>query len=258
MKIQYLSDLHLDFAPMLDLTNSEGADVLVLAGDLAEYPRGLDWLLRQAKQYKYVLYVLGNHEFYHNEYNDVLVGVREYCKNTNILFLHNETFYYNDVVFVGSTFWTDFRGKNPIAMLACQKGMNDYNCIRHKSVFNPRAGTFKITPEFILHKHEQAVEYVFETCKIWADKKVVVITHHAPSLQAYKNSPHRGDILNAGFASDYDRVIMNYPNIKAWIYGHLHDTHTYKIGETQLYINARGYKPYGEDKNFNLKACFEI
>jgi Icc-related predicted phosphoesterase len=243
---------------MSDLDNTENADVLILAGDLAEYPEGLDWLLKQACKYTYVFYVLGNHEFYRNEYYETIRQVKKFFNQTNVIVLDNSSFIHEDVVFIGSTFWTDFQGKNPVAMLNVQLGLNDYNYITYKTIPGLSDKQIKITPEFVLHQHEQARDYIFDTCDKYKDKKVVVITHHSPSMRAYDNSGFRGDKLNAGFASNYDAVITRHPNIKAWVYGHIHDTHTYKIGETNLYCNARGYARCGEDVKFNLNACFNV
>lgn len=258
MKINYISDLHIDITAMPDLENSEKAEVLVVAGDLAEYPTGLDWLLKQASKYTYVFYVLGNHEFYRNEYYETISETKKFFDKTNVIVLNNSSFIYKDVVFVGSTFWTDFQGKNPVTMLRVQRGLNDYNYIKYKTVPGPSGRLLKITPEFILHKHEQAVEYVFDICDTYKDKKVVVITHHSPSLRAYDNSVYRGDVLNAGFASNYDSIIERHSNIKAWVYGHIHDTHDYTIGTTRLYCNSRGYTLYNEDRKFKPNACFNV
>ena len=61
MKIQVLSDLHIEFEAFN--VNTDNADLVVLAGDIHVDNRGVLWALENIKD-KPVLYVLGNHEFY--------------------------------------------------------------------------------------------------------------------------------------------------------------------------------------------------
>ena len=71
VKIQVISDLHLEASPVekaTDIVNvSSGADVLIIAGDLGSFYdlepmyKFLEWL---SPWYKYILYVIGNHEYY--------------------------------------------------------------------------------------------------------------------------------------------------------------------------------------------------
>jgi predicted phosphodiesterase len=65
MKIQLLSDLHLEHSdrhPPFELPAS-GADVVVLAGDIDNGTRAIDWA-EQTFPDQQVLYVPGNHEYY--------------------------------------------------------------------------------------------------------------------------------------------------------------------------------------------------
>ena len=251
MKINYMSDLHLDIASMADIYNEEAADILVVAGDLAEHPSGLDWLKRQATRYEHVLYVLGNHEFYGNEFEFVAPDVREKLINTNITLLDNNVFTYKDVVFIGSVFWTNFNKADPLAMWHCSRGLSDYTQIKHKGK--------SITPEFILEQHYTATAFVMNEVDKYtnSDKKMVVITHHAPSQMAYEGSIYKGDILNTGFASEYFDFVFE-SKIHSWIYGHLHDAHSYTIGDTNLHINARGYFGHEHVPGFSVNKCIEV
>jgi predicted phosphodiesterase len=96
MKIKLVSDLHLEFSD-INITNDEGCDVLILGGDIMiaeelydhmELPsynmygalpdlgrkqervkRFRDFLKRVSFQFPHVIYVAGNHEFYHGKWN---------------------------------------------------------------------------------------------------------------------------------------------------------------------------------------------
>ena len=73
MKIQLVSDLHLEFSDY-NIKNESNADVLILGGDImvaskvhkpeSEYGiRFRDFLKRCSFQFPHVIYVMGNHEF---------------------------------------------------------------------------------------------------------------------------------------------------------------------------------------------------
>lgn len=65
MKVRVLSDLHLEFTQYQpDTLPSFGEDLVVLAGDIGEAERSIEWARRVIPD-RPVVYVLGNHEFYH-------------------------------------------------------------------------------------------------------------------------------------------------------------------------------------------------
>jgi predicted phosphodiesterase len=69
MKIQIISDLHQEFGSM-DLS-FEGADVVVLAGDINLGTKGIEWIKSTITDIP-VIYVLGNHEYYKGSYPKTL------------------------------------------------------------------------------------------------------------------------------------------------------------------------------------------
>jgi predicted MPP superfamily phosphohydrolase len=78
MKIQYLSDLHLERKiDYLDLVksvviNKNNADILVLAGDILNFSLNeyeySDIFQYFSENWEYTLYIPGNHEYYNNYY----------------------------------------------------------------------------------------------------------------------------------------------------------------------------------------------
>jgi predicted phosphodiesterase len=61
MKLHILSDLHVEFESF-NPPETEAA-VVILAGDIHVGKKGIDWAKASFSD-KYVLYVLGNHEYY--------------------------------------------------------------------------------------------------------------------------------------------------------------------------------------------------
>ena len=123
MKIAYGSDLHLEFRGKLlenplPIHNTEGADVLVLAGDIVPYmeaghsPRHP---IRQffdlvTKEFPKVIYIMGNHEHYHGDFDQTKGELKRFLEPyNNVLFLEKEHVVIGDTAFFGATFWTDMK-----------------------------------------------------------------------------------------------------------------------------------------------------
>jgi len=94
------------------------------------------------------------------------------------------------------------------------------------------------------------------------DKKVVMMTHHAPSFKSKHPRYEDSDRLNHAYYSALDMLIMNNPQIKVWVHGHTHESHDYQIGETRIICNPRGYSMNGnndqENRKFDINKSFEV
>ena len=67
----------------------------------------------------------------------------------------------------------------------------------------------------------------------------VIVTHHAPSLRSI--SPvFDQDLLNAAFASALDEMVAA-SEVPLWVHGHTHHCVDYRIGNTRVVSNQRGY-----------------
>lgn len=114
MKIQYMSDLHMEFQENSRyLKNNElpvTGDVLVLAGDIfylkdkvAPLTKFWKWV---SENYRQVLIVPGNHEYYN--YSDVMErGLQwRWMFRENVGYYQNQVVRVNDIDFVLSTLWS--------------------------------------------------------------------------------------------------------------------------------------------------------
>jgi hypothetical protein len=117
MKIQLLSDLHLETDPDFLARPAPGADLLVLAGDIGSYRRGSlmtgdDFGLGSYAPSKGwptpVVYVPGNHEYDNVDFDETHARLRQLCGELGIHWLERETLVIDGVRFVGTTLWTDF------------------------------------------------------------------------------------------------------------------------------------------------------
>ena len=232
MRIHILSDLHLEFAPFQP--DKVNADVVVLAGDVHTGTNGIKWVL-EAFRDKPVIYVLGNHEFYGQKLQRLIADIKQIVHGTNVYVLDNDRVEINDVVFLGATLWTDFRlmGDPMVSGAVAQSGMNDFRRIRLLPNYR------RFLPKDARAFHSQSLEWLTQQTENAPDRKVVVVTHHAPSARSIPTRFER-DPLNAAFASNLDRFTAEC-GAALWIHGHIHHRSDYVVGSTRVIANPRGY-----------------
>ena len=267
MKIALISDVHLEFGDCF-FENTETADVLILGGDIMiaqelhdfkdpvndlhlkmvghraeSVIRYRNFLRRCSDMFKHVIYIAGNHEFYHGKWPIGIDYLREEVSNyPNITFLENETKDINKVSFVGCTLWTDMNKNDPNTLFAIRRAMNDYNTIR-----NSEDGYRKFSPEDTVKLHKQSLKYIESVVTKDPTKTYVVVGHHAPSKQSHKPRYEKDHLLNGAYSSDLSEFMLDHPQIKLWTHGHTHDKFDYVIGETRIVCNPRGYVGYEVD-----------
>lgn len=276
MKLALVSDIHLEFGP-INFQNTENADVLILSGDilisqeLHDFPKDTtvvnnisdrynkvkiyrDFLQFCSDNFKHVIYVAGNHEFYHGKFPIGIRYLREEAKNySNVYFMENDTMKIDDVLFIGCTLWTDMNRNDPITVYQVSEYMNDYRIIR-----NSDKNYRKLSSRDTLERNTESFKFISDTVKNNPNEKIVVVTHMSPSRQSthprYKDDYH----TNGGYSSQYDEFIMDNPQIKVWTHGHTHDSYDYTIGTTRILCNPRGYLNYEVfSPDFELKY-FEV
>ncbi|MCA3061731.1 MAG: metallophosphoesterase [Rhodocyclaceae bacterium] len=235
MKIHILSDLHNEFSKFVPPKTE--ADVVVLAGDIDNHRSGVYWAA--ATFDKPVIYVAGNHEYYHDNTKTLPAELRAAAKGTNVQVLDNYVTFIDGVRFVGSTLWTDFKlgssndweieeSKYDAASM-----MNDFNLINY--------GGRKLLPRDTQAFFADAVEFIQRELAKPFDGKTVVVTHHSPSPKSV-HARFAGHPINAAFSSDLE-YLMQEPNAPVlWIHGHTHDAFDYVVnGCTRVVANPRGY-----------------
>ena len=250
MKLHILSDLHIEFG---DFSVPDiGADVIILAGDIHVGDRGLRWILEQWLQPP-VLYVPGNHEFYHNAFPSLIDDLRQKARGTNVHVLENEALEINGFHFFGSTLWSDMNlfGDPEKAIAAADSGMNDYQVIQ--STTTSRV----LTPEETVRWHKQSVQKLEEFFTDTRDpEKTIVITHGTPTEQSIPVR-FQGHALTPAFASDMEHFILKHQP-RLWIHGHTHDSFDYHIGGTRIVCNPRGYAPNALNPEFEPGLAITI
>lgn len=272
MKIALGSDLHLEFGD-LEVKNEHNADVLILSGDIltaqelhdfkandAALPvsytrhgkaeRYREFLNKCSSEFPRVMYVAGNHEFYHGNYPDAYSILAEECTRfRNVYFLEQQLVFVEDFTFLGASLWTDMNKGDPTTINVCGMMMNDYKVIR-----NSKKNYSKLSVLDTVNRHKNTLKFFAEIIDNSPDVKYVVVGHHAPSKLSTKPQYEKDYHVNGAYSSDLTEFIEKHPQIVLWTHGHTHDAFDYVIGSTRIVCNPRGYIGYEETAdNFKFK-----
>lgn len=275
MKIAIVSDIHLEFGD-LDFDNTEGAEVLILSGDICVAkdmvqpdPHGImgehyrsnryqAFFERCSERFPHVIYVLGNHEHYHGDYAKTLEHLRNCLSRlTNLHIMEKETLTIGATVFVAGTLWTDMNQGDPQTLGHMKGYMNDFRIISDSRApvhFRDSDGNFhtrvgKWSPEASVTEHKAMLHMIKTTVEADPTARYVVVGHHAPSKLSTKPRYQHDVLVNGAYSSSLDDFILDHPQIRLWTHGHTHDVFDYMIGSTRVVCNPRGYDGHEEQAN---------
>ncbi|MDE5628657.1 MAG: metallophosphoesterase [Muribaculaceae bacterium] len=254
MKIQYASDLHLEFLEnsrwLKDNPLKAIGDVLILAGDIGylgddNYCRHpfWDWC---AESFCQTIVIPGNHELYksfdiNDLHEDWQLEIRpnvKVCYNCVIPLS-------NDIDLVASTLWAKI---HPWDEYQTERGVSDFRRIRN--------GEFRLSAQRFNEEHERCREFIERSVAASCARHIIVATHHVPSFELMADE-FKGSPINGAFTSELDVFIAN-SRIDYWIYGHSHRNINKTIGNTQCVSNQLGYIFQDGQKDFCRDAIIEI
>ena len=253
MKIRLWSDIHNEFG-RLNWTrrDDDNETTLIIAGDFQVGDNSFDLLLELCNAFKYVLYTCGNHEYYHNQMQQVnrQFGAFEAdCKN--FYFLNPGHVVLDGVRFIGATLWTDLNDNNPVTVAQVHRAMNDYVQIRigeTYSIEHDEKRVVELTPYHTMELNRQHSAYIEKVLAEPFDGKTVVFTHHAPLMQSvvadarYSHGKHL--TMNYAYGNTkLDRLFFDYDFV-AWMHGHVHFRQEYEFNGKMVYSRPRGYHRY--------------
>ena len=254
MKIQYASDLHLEFTDNWRILKQEEpmnvrGDILVLAGDIGylgddnyrTHPFW-DWA---SKNYQQVIVALGNHEFYKfydlsSMHNGLIGEIRP-----NIHYYYNAVVHIQDIDIIVSTLWADITLEDAYIT---EHSVTDFRRILY--------GEDILTFADFNREHKRCFEFIKQSVADSTAKHKIVITHHVPSYQLM--SPEfQGSRINGAFTVELADYIAT-SGIDYWIYGHSHRNIDKIIGTTRCVCNQFGYAFHNEHLTFDRNKVIEI
>jgi predicted phosphodiesterase len=273
MKIQLLSDLHLEADPGFIAAPAPGADLLVLAGDVGSYQTRRDgsvmdepdWGLQRFSplpQYAGwpmpVLFVPGNHEYDGLEMDEVHTGLRRACDRLGIAWLERETLMIDGVRFLGTTLWSDYDALVPAGATETERLRQREKAFRAANFYLHKMAGLR---HGVLFDAAAMRELALE-CQAWLRHALavphagttVVVTHFAPTL--HSADPRYGLAPGtAGFCNALDDLL---PHADLWLHGHLHCPTDVRLGRCRIVANPLGYARKGEQEGFRPSLTVDV
>jgi predicted phosphohydrolase len=252
MKIQYASDLHLEFQENRKFLKkypikSKG-DILILAGDIMPFTQ----LNNHSGFFNYIsdnfqvtYWIPGNHEYYYFDAATKCGAINEKIRE-NVLLVNNVSILYDDIKLIFSTLWSKIR---PSCQWQIERGVSDFHAIKYNG--------FRFSSEQFNRLHEESLDFIVSEISKKDNYKSVVVTHHTPTLKNYPEK-YKGSVINDAFAVELFDIIEIYKPA-LWIYGHTHfNTPDFNIGSTILITNQLGYVSHGEHLSFDTAKTITI
>lgn len=243
MRIQILSDLHFEFhgdngRSFVETLDPAGVDALVLAGDISvgdDLPEALGLLCRRFHDAT-VIYVHGNHEFYHSDLESVRQLTRQACgENRNLSWLDKSGVMVRGIFFWGAPLWFPHTVTDP----SLRQLLNDF-------------AEIKDFESWVYRENMDAVGFLMDNVQTGD----IVITHHLPS-QLCVAPRYRCSSLNPFFVCDLTAFILERQP-RLWLHGHTHDSIDVQIGKTRAICNPFGYARHDENRSFNDRFIIEV
>ncbi|MGY2184889.1 3',5'-cyclic adenosine monophosphate phosphodiesterase CpdA [compost metagenome] len=251
MRIALLSDIHLSVNaipfPEVD------ADIVVLAGDISRPAAAIDWAKACPAP---IVYVAGNHEFYGSDLISTYEQLHRLSQGTQIHVLERSEYVHDGVRFLGCTLWSDYRlyedaHERAHGIDLATALVRDFSRIR-------------ISPDFEDLFSPAVSQLVFLQTVAWLEDcfardsttPTVVISHFAPTRSSispmFASSP-----INSSFVSDLEERIRKWQPA-LWLHGHTHGSFDYRVGDTRVVCNARGYAKEGVNENPGFDGALVI
>ncbi len=216
----------------------DGRSVLVLAGDIDVDKHAVSLAQRTASRCRAIVQIAGNHEYYKGGSPQRLPTklCDALAEHDNVHFLDNSSVDIDDVRIIEATLWSDFKQGNDIAMREARMSINDFRRIRVGTLKAPYARKF--SPADAVALHTRSRHFVFSEIKKAHSLglKPVVVTHHARTLPEGSD----GSLISFAYGSDLTKAIVD-TKPAVWVHGYLHESLDYRIGDTRVVCNPRGY-----------------
>ena len=292
MRIQLLSDLHLESNPNYDPIPAPGADLLVLAGDIGSYQAGSSLITNHDEDFGLkrfsphfgwptpVIMVAGNHEYDGMDLDAAHDRLSEACLRLGITLLEKQTLVLKGspqaqrakhlinpspaqldvppIRLIATTLWADFdliavREKNTTALYRERE-----KAFRAANFYLEKMATWQNGHLFLAPQMRD----LSLDCQSWLRAelakpfcgKTIVVTHFAPSAKSQDPRFAMGP-GTAGFCNALDDLL---PSADLWLHGHLHCPSDYTVSRCRVVANPRGYARKNEQTKFIDTFCVEI
>ncbi len=250
-RLYYASDLHLELRNdkikneiTIKPLDSDARNFLALCGDIGcpYHPNYEKFLERHSLLYEQIFIIAGNHEYYSNTRQATMAQVDDkihevVAKFDNVVFLTAESpFILEDTIIAGCTLWSHVDGNAEVRMRDYQQiyiddaerstctrvsvaGGSNFGGNSKKKWIKAKRRLIRYTDILDLHLRDKTyLEWI-----VSSDRKVVVLTHHAPSISMMDDSETgRSNIAYSRYYATPLEYLFK-PPVVLWISGHTHD-----------------------------------
>jgi hypothetical protein len=240
VRLAVYSDLHLEIRPF-DPPAVE-ADVVVLAGDVDNGTRGIEWARDRFSGR--IIYVPGNHEYYLGSIGETSRDLRAAAAGARVDLLDCDRLDVSGVRFLACTLWTDYSLAGP-----AERGGVIERSRRH----NPDHAMIRdFAPEDAIALCGRHRAWLEQSLAEPFGGPTVVITHFAPHTGSIAPA-FAGHPANPGFIVPLTGL-MGGPRL--WIHGHTHTAFDYGVSGTRVFCNPRGYPD--ESTGFRADCVIDV
>lgn len=252
-EIDITSDIHLEhykneseIISIIDkIAREKRSRILCLLGDIGypKQPLYKYFIIQMMKIYDYIFLLTGNHEYYNKEsFDKIDMYIDKLCRELNIglkepkvYFMNRKAVEIDNYLFIGCTLWSNINDFEIV-----KSNINDYYKIHKTVILYDQKRKVKIEPQDVKNWFIRDRDWINERINNNIDKKIIVLTHHAPIIDPNVHPPEfRNDILNQAYSSDLEYLI-NKP-VVAWFYGHTHQSYSNIINNVLVKSNPVGY-----------------
>jgi predicted phosphohydrolase len=252
MKIQYASDLHLEFPENKEFLKRNpllpGGDVLLLAGDIVPFvgmDKHADFFNYLSDTFEITYWIPGNHEYYYSDISEKSGSFNEAVRS-NVILLNNCSILHESVNLIFSTLWSRI---SPLNKCQIEHRISDFQVIKYSGN--------RFSAEQFNKLYDESISFLREELRHNYTGKRIVISHHVPTFLNYPGK-YNDDILNEAFAVELSDLIED-SGPEYWIFGHSHhNTTDFSVGRTQLLTNQLGYVRNNEQFGYHNGKIIDI
>lgn len=253
MKVQIHSDLHLEFGMIPRI--SPIAPTLILAGDImTKNTKGIDeWWEYVSSNWSIVIYVLGNHEFYHSK--KTVVEIREWVgsvtsKYKNVCVLDREIL---RVVCESGEEWM-LMGVPMFPKLTNTDGMNCFKKIHMK---NDKGWRVKISKKEWNKMGDGDLQWFKRNYD--PSKNTILITHYPVTQSGVTSEEYVSDPKNIKDRYSQELLLKKSGvGELVCVSGHTHYSHDFVRDGVRYISNAKGYPDEWRKTGYSEEGMYEI
>ncbi|OCH88535.1 hypothetical protein OBBRIDRAFT_83113 [Obba rivulosa] len=244
-RLQLLSDLHLEIqrgdSPLYEYNFPANAPNLALLGDIGwtRDNRLFDWLDNQLMRFERVFFIPGNNEPYATSIDESTARLQDFARQrpgdpsrslgTFILLTRTRYDVSSTLTILGCTLWSSL---DPSALDVLSGTLADFKRIK----------SFDVSTFSAVHKADISwlSDNITRIREHESGRRVMVLTHHAPTIQGTSDPKYQGEPRSSAFATELSAKAFWSKPLVLWGFGHTHWSCDFERNGVRVYSNQRG------------------